>query len=795
MFGEGAAVLPTDGLLMLYDVESGVDSIGESLGPIELADVAPTTHATLFYDPFDSGVGWFDGYSGAANSLAYFPITSGTLGDVVNISFTIICDGGAPALQERSSGGTVLGQVLAEATTGTYSFEYTLKGDGGILSFNSDPSEIGNVSVSNFSVEKERDVSEITIVSGLSDSITSAYLQFEPSDIFEEFDTEYGGDIMFDSANAGTPFIRTWSEWANIFAGLNQTRLFWGMKTLCAIYSVSQDAETSWDINKYIRGYGTYFRGYGVYGTVQDWIGIDHADFYVDSVNGDDTNDGTEPVSAFATVAKLKEQTIPTNAVIALAAGSSWEDGLDFEDAFTGTIVGYGAGKRPVFDGATQASNSDFTLSSGYTNVYQIEWATNLLVVEGEMYSVWEDGDRLEYVESIALCESTPGSYYAPLVTSNLETIYIHPTGSTSPITNGSLYELPNTTIGIRAKKATIKYVKCSRASHPSGPLQALNIYGCMGHDGLRHNVFTYGGAVTDSIAWKSDTVERASATLFVGYVATAVGQSMTFDRCIGIDNEGGGIAGLIHCHCSGGKFSSVKYTDMAGYNTTSISAGETDVFEVTRVKTKVKEQEGPILNPSLADVSLFKDVYVIMPSADSLSYLYADSEGRYSVFDGLRVYASNETATLLQSIVGRVEINNSVIYRDTVTVGTWFRTASNQELFSVKNSIIVTNTTYDLIFDHDIPYSLDNNCYYSPNGSYRWRDVPLGVSVTTLPLWVAGTGQDSMSLATDPMLTDPSNGDFNLDVSSPAIGIGAGLLRPDVEYLELLDDETLALW
>jgi PKD repeat protein len=52
---------------------------------------------------------------------------------------------------------------------------------------------------------------------------------------------------------------------------------------------------------------------------------------------------------------------------------------------------------------------------------------------------VTEDGDVLTAATSIANCQATAGSYFITFSTPTL-TVYVHPTGSTSPITNGSTY-------------------------------------------------------------------------------------------------------------------------------------------------------------------------------------------------------------------------------------------------------------------------------------------------------------------------------------------------------------------
>lgn len=62
--------------------------------------------------------------------------------------------------------------------------------------------------------------------------------------------------------------------------------------------------------------------------------------------------------------------------------------------------------------------------------------------------------------------------------------------------------------------------------------------------------------------------------------------------------------------------------------------------------------------------------------------------------------------------------------------------------------------------------YSGNHNLFYNRSGA-----VSFGAQGTTLAAWRTNTGSDANSIEGDPLLTDPANKDFTLQVGSPAIG------------------------
>jgi len=80
-----------------------------------------------------------------------------------------------------------------------------------------------------------------------------------------------------------------------------------------------------------------------------------------------------------------------------------------------------------------------------------------------------------------------------------------------------------------------------------------------------------------------------------------------------------------------------------------------------------------------------------------------------------------------------------------------------------------------------------DNNCWYQSGGGaavYAWVNVsPNSYHYDDFATWITNSGFDTNSLWEDPLMTDPANGDFTLQATSPCINAGVDVgLTEDYE-------------
>ena len=96
-----------------------------------------------------------------------------------------------------------------------------------------------------------------------------------------------------------------------------------------------------------------------------------------------------------------------------------------------------------------------------------------------------------------------------------------------------------------------------------------------------------------------------------------------------------------------------------------------------------------------------------------------------------------------------------------------------------LRNNISDNMSFADLmVFTEDLSHDSDYNCF-SGDGTHTFYEKEAAGGVgggKTLAQWQTYTGTETNSLEQDPLLTDPSNGDFTLSSGSPCIGAGETL-------------------
>ncbi len=203
----------------------------------------------------------------------------------------------------------------------------------------------------------------------------------------------------------------------------------------------------------------------------QTFITVVSCNYYVDSINGSDSNPGTD-----ASVPKQNLLSVPAvsnGATICLRRGSTFTDSL-----YVGlsspinnvTVRDYGPANlpKPVIDNSAVIASSSWSLVSGTSNLYQVTVSgpgTVNTPYGSDSHSniwinIWEcksapcvgpalggNDNNLNIQNSQALASSTPGSYYIagapggnPPSNQSSFTIYMSPSDGTSPITNGYAY-------------------------------------------------------------------------------------------------------------------------------------------------------------------------------------------------------------------------------------------------------------------------------------------------------------------------------------------------------------------
>lgn len=221
-------------------------------------------------------------------------------------------------------------------------------------------------------------------------------------------------------------------------------------------------------------------------------------DYYIDSINGSDSNTGRKS-SPFATLDAITAlATLKPKARIGIKRGSVLYSSL----TVTGndiSVKAYGSGAAPIIDCRDTLTSGSWTLSAG--KIYTYECTVTLPNDVKSSGNIWEDNDLMSQVTSIALCESTPGTAYMSSWTGATATLYIHPSDNGNPGSNGKSYKYSRrlSAIYLNGDRGLIHGITTIGNAHQDGSIRAgrnTRVEFCRIEDGSRHSCFLQGGSI-----------------------------------------------------------------------------------------------------------------------------------------------------------------------------------------------------------------------------------------------------------------------------------------------------------
>lgn len=295
--------------------------------------------------------------------------------------------------------------------------------------------------------------------------------------------------------------------------------------------------------------------------------------WYVNSVSGDDDNDGLSPGAAFASIAKLLT-VMEAGDRVRLARGSTWREQLTVPGANC-VVVAYGSGNAPMLDCSDAVSAGAWSKTGGYTNIYQFTGATNYVGNEPSFQSVWEDDVRLTRAASLVALDGAAGQYFCANDDTTAPVIYVHATDSGNPASNGSVYEYAARNAGVYAFSIaglTLTGVSCRRNLSNNGSIvvgRSAVLTDCTAYEGGKHNLLYADGCTLVRVI-ANDAYYTASATMFVYNENTPAGLGITHEDCDAVmpDTDGlGYIYGFYGHNNTSGAYGDVVYTRCSASN------------------------------------------------------------------------------------------------------------------------------------------------------------------------------------------------------------------------------------
>lgn len=225
------------------------------------------------------------------------------------------------------------------------------------------------------------------------------------------------------------------------------------------------------------------------------------SDYYLNGLTGNDANDGTSPVQAVATPARLKVvMGTQSNLRYWVASDSIFRGTLD-TSLCPGAIGDIYAGiNPPIFLGDDIIAPGSFTKTAGKTNVYQADVTTET----GTSYqSSFEGGSFHTRAADLSGVDSTAGSFIpcaagtsTPQVEEGSLTLYIHPYGNTDPRVDGKVYSYSKRQFAYVDHVGGTNIVRNMTFKAPHAADGVATIYGqmitCSCLRGNKHNVLVH---------------------------------------------------------------------------------------------------------------------------------------------------------------------------------------------------------------------------------------------------------------------------------------------------------------
>lgn len=217
-------------------------------------------------------------------------------------------------------------------------------------------------------------------------------------------------------------------------------------------------------------------------------------DFFINSINGNDSYSGTRPTAAFKTLAKAQAVVNgQSDKRIGLITDSSWKEQFIFSNAPQIYIGSYGTGAQPFIDGSDQIPNGSFTLDLVTTYKATV---TMIGATGTEQRLIWENGKNLVQVADEATVITTPGSFAYASYSAATTTVFVHASDSSDITTNGKIYEFNSryNCISVTGNSATIQGIRTRRQRDNNGSIELFGDYcwviNCTIEDGHKHSAY-----------------------------------------------------------------------------------------------------------------------------------------------------------------------------------------------------------------------------------------------------------------------------------------------------------------
>ncbi len=490
--------------------------------------------------------------------------------------------------------------------------------------------------------------------------------------------------------------------------------------------------------------------------------------YYVDSVNGNDSNDGLTASTAFRTLAAATTAVgSGSNKAIGLAKGSTWKEQLILSNNTGAIVASYGSGSMPLIDAGDTIPASSFSLASGQTVTYQAS-LTFTGSTGTEQRLIWENNANLVQVSSIASVESTAGSFFYSNYTSSSATVYIHAKDGSNPGSNGKTYDYTNryNAISITGDNCRVDGIRTRRQRDNNGSIEIFGdnctIANGIAEDGHKHLAYMQEGSTVQNYVFKNaynGTDNFPNYLVFNKNVGTGLnnvvtGSTFTTDPTV-VPASGGIVTQfptsvISHTNTSGSfgtlTASNNTHSQTSGYQ--MANAGNQSISGDTFTNCTIVGTTADAVTVSISSITVTNPLNV--STSFGLFKSSNPASGRVAVtYTGITVNSGTNLIQISGNNLDSTFTNSSITAGDTSSRAPQglLRISGTGNTLTV-NGTTITQTVAAATFYNlatDTTYVGNNNTFVRPSGAYNFRRNSTVVA-TTISAWQTYSGQDANS-------------------------------------------------
>lgn len=460
--------------------------------------------------------------------------------------------------------------------------------------------------------------------------------------------------------------------------------------------------------------------------------------FFVDSANGDDGNDGTTLATAYETLGQAESSLSASASNLGIVAGSEWQEqistpNLSFDFRTTGS------GDVPYVDAAGEVTETWAQPDSGtYPNVWAVD-ITHGFTSGGNQsrLPIWEDGELLTRVTSISECNTTPGSFYSPsdesLASVATATVNVHATDSGNPNSNGFLYEVSRRQYAVEGAfggssgQRVVGPLKVGRQSHNDGAItlgQNSEMSQVLAIDGHKHNALQESGSCRNSVFFNAQEV---NGYLHVYYTSDGSGKNCSYSGCGFVGDVTGDydLVFGVYCHDIGGAAHDLMDVDSSWFiglstciDSAAVTCRVTNSYMQDSRETGIAGGTGEfsrnLVNRTLDDGSSqfdpqFSGTLTIQNNGFYITGITSGLQSWYRIFG-----TSDETTTIQKNVIF-YDVDQKAQFIDTAATSTPASFVLRDNIFLVNHSQTFGHSVIEI---GDGSIDTDYNIYWMGSGT-----------------------------------------------------------------------------